>query len=284
MERLPDWCVWVCVSPGLFATLASTGHAKPPTVSPPLGFVAEIAPAASPSPAEPPPPPPLPDSPTPPPAAPMLTPVVDAGLGTPPVAGTGLSPAPVVIDAVPCPPPKTSYWHSTLKPKFQYKSWGYPEYFCEPPLGASVNAALQRQKTEGVRQSLFLYQFDFAPPQSEHPERLNATGEYRLRKLAERSLRSGLPLMVEWSLENPQLSEQRRQAVVNYCTENGLGLDDSWVRLAPNEHRLRGPEAKLLYESMLRQTTTDGTYSGPSRDQGSQSPSSGGLTSPSGGQ
>lgn len=156
----------------------------------------------------------------------------------------------------------SSYWNRTLKPRLQYKYWGYPEYFCEPPVGYSLNAAMSMQKAEGQRQSLFLYQYDFAGLQTGHPEQLNVAGEVRLRKLVERCLTSGLPLTVEWSAQDPELSEQRRQFVVKYCADQGLGLDDRWVRTGPNEHLLRAPEATLIYENLLKQTSSGGSSGG----------------------
>lgn len=89
------------------------------------------------------------------------------------------------------------------------KFWGYPEEFCEPPLGAMVTAHYVAQTASGQAARMGFYQYDFLPDSV----RLNARGKSQLARLVRWLPTNDCPVFVEPTQANPELDELRREAV-----------------------------------------------------------------------
>ncbi|MCO6457241.1 MAG: hypothetical protein J5I93_18240 [Pirellulaceae bacterium] len=123
------------------------------------------------------------------------------------------------------------------------------------PLGATVLSHFQAQVDNGAAGQLVLYRFDFHNEQNSDHSRLNPYGLRRLRKMAALLSFSGLPLIVEETVETPQLNAARREQVIRALAEMSVAVDPQRVVLGdPPVHGLDGTEAPLIYENLLRQT------------------------------
>jgi hypothetical protein len=152
------------------------------------------------------------------------------------------------------------HWYGHTKPYLMAKSWGYPRYFCEPPLGAYVYPPLNAQVAGGLQAQLVLYRYDFYSPlaaaDTVEASDLNAAGQRQLMKIT--GLLHGLaapPVLIETS-GDLALDEARRGHVIAELSHRlGAPVPMEWVVVADLPRSgLSGTEATIIYQNLLQRT------------------------------
>jgi hypothetical protein len=171
------------------------------------------------------------------------------------------------------------------KLKMQASHWGFPEYFNEPPLGASVDAARDAQIAQGVRDQLFLHHVDFYPDNTARADRLTPYGELRLHEVVRKAIDHGLPLRIETVVGRADLDQARRVSVIEYCRAKGLDIPAEMIVVDVQQRGVSAKEAADIYYNQLQQTknggvqsTTSGTGTGTTVTTGATTPSGGAMT------
>ena len=143
---------------------------------------------------------------------------------------------------------------SRMKLCLQESHWGYPEEFCELPLGARLYAHLNTQVANGAAAQMVLYRYDFYDGIFNHAFRLNHHGLKRLKRMV-RMLECNLyPVIVEYTPEEPQLAAARRTHVLKSLEKSGFAVPEEWVVVGePESVGLSGEEAIGVYQGMLSQ-------------------------------
>ncbi len=111
-----------------------------------------------------------------------------------------------------------TWWDTEAEPYMIDTHWGHEAYFHERPFGSYVDAAVESQVANGMRDRLVLYQYDF----EENSPRLRPRGYRQLQEIWAKAQCLGQPLVIEASQnpERPGLDESRRALVMGE-----LGLD-----------------------------------------------------------
>ena len=99
----------------------------------------------------------------------------------------------------------------------QDKLIGYPENFAEPPLGHYINEQFAVQVAKADPHRFTLYHSDFLPGTS----LFSPIGASRYNIMATRMPGWLGPITIEWTPEQPELAESRRQAIVETLLEGG---------------------------------------------------------------
>lgn len=165
--------------------------------------------------------------------------------------------------------PSTEYGHrpATFWERFHYRRWekkrcaqerwlGYPEEFCEQPLGTALYGQMNTQIANGVAAKLVLYQFDFV----QGSDQLNAKGKERLARHLTSMSTNYYNLLIEPTPDSPALAESRRAAVQQTIAQmqTPVGADRVIVGM-PTPNGLPGRHALLLDANMMRDTRNGGT-------------------------
>lgn len=145
------------------------------------------------------------------------------------------------------------------------------------PFGLSVNSHFDGHVRAAEAARLVFHDYDFQADGS----KLNYRGLDRVGEVARLLAGSTDPVVVERLPRDPKLAEQRRLAVLTALAEAAPGVDPSRVVVGvPAATPLRGSEAVIVHQTMLRMTASGGYL-----------PSGGGTTgltaggaSPTGGQ
>ena len=141
------------------------------------------------------------------------------------------------------------------KRRMQYAFMGYPEEFCEQPLGMALYGNLNTQIANGVAAKLVLYHFDFVDGGSQ----LNWKGRQQLAKHAAVMNGNVYPLVIEQSPDQPELDEARRAAVQQALTQNQSPISvDRVVVGIPTAVALPGQQAVGLNANLQRDTQAGG--------------------------
>lgn len=189
--------------------------------------------------------------------------------GTVPLLEDRVPPPPLVISAVHSPPGCYSHpaccprgacrgclrgFRSRMKWCLQESHWGYPEEFCELPVGARLYAHLNTQVANGTAAQMVLYRYDFHDGILGEAFRLNQRGRTRLRRMGW-MLQYGLhPIVVEHTPEEPELAAARRDHVLSSLEKQGFTVPEEWVIVGePRAAGLSGEEAIGVYQRMLSQ-------------------------------
>ena len=131
----------------------------------------------------------------------------------------------------------------------------YDGVFNPPPLGASVNATMDRQVKNGEASLLVLHRMDFRPGTAD----LNAAGLRRLAWMAGKLPATPLPVLVEPTPDAPGLAAARRAAVLDLLNAGRFPVPDARVVVAPEPGTgLDGPDAELVYRNLLILTGSGG--------------------------
>ncbi|MCU0978844.1 MAG: hypothetical protein MUF25_06715, partial [Pirellulaceae bacterium] len=145
------------------------------------------------------------------------------------------------------------WWQDRAKPLLQYTHWGYPEFFEETPLGASLRAHQRAQISSGYAARLVLYQYDFC----DGGVTLNQQGQRRLKDLV-----TGFDcwahqrLLIEATPDRPQLAAARQKHVTKMLHDSGIPAQ---VEVGvPTGFMPMGDEALLMNMNLLRQVRTGG--------------------------
>ena len=116
----------------------------------------------------------------------------------------------------------------TLQDKFI----GYPETFVEPPLGYYVNEQFAVQVAKADPHRFTLYRTDFLPGTNQ----FSPIGASRFNIMATRMPGWFGPITVEWTPEQPELAESRRQAILETLRQGGQPILADRVVIAPSPY------------------------------------------------
>ncbi|MBI3467065.1 MAG: hypothetical protein HY000_28965 [Planctomycetes bacterium] len=160
-----------------------------------------------------------------------------------------------------------NHWNYHRKPRLQEKYWGYPEEFCEPPLGYFVNAHVATQLSNGEAARMVLFHYDFI----DGGANLKPRGKRQLAKIA-KLLTNLHPIVIEASAD-AALDESRRQAVLSQLAETMSAVPDERVQVGfPLSRGLEGAEAVLIYERFYGQLSAGAPPGGAAAPAGAPSP------------
>jgi hypothetical protein len=152
-------------------------------------------------------------------------------------------------------------WDHYYKPGLQETHWGYPEEFCERPLGYYETSWAKTMVANGEAARMVLHEFDFVQGEA----RLNERGREQLAKIAYMLPRNYFPLIIAQSGDNMELADSRRTAILGLLTDTGFPVPEQRVVLAtPLARGLVGPEGEFngntYYNSFQAGGVTYGFY------------------------
>ena len=149
--------------------------------------------------------------------------------------------------------------YGRFKQRCQAKYWGYPEEFCEPPLGTMLMGYQMTQIANGQAARMALYQYDFLP----ESDQLNSRGKVQLSRLAMWLTTNDFPVFVEPTSGNSELDELRRQRVWLELSTMCLSIPSERVQTGtPNVRGLDADDALLIDRNRLNLTETRGASGG----------------------
>ena len=99
-----------------------------------------------------------------------------------------------------------------------------------PPLGANLYTVNRMQITNNDAARLILRHYDFVDETTE----LNPYGRIRLNEIIAQAPRLPVPILVEWTLDNPGLDAARRAAVVDLLAKAPIPIDAERVVIGPD--------------------------------------------------
>jgi hypothetical protein len=114
----------------------------------------------------------------------------------------------------------------------QDKMIGYPENFAEPPLGHYVNEQLAVQVAKADPHRFTLYKSDFLPGTN----RFSPVGASRYNIMTSRMPGWVGPITIEWTPEQPELAEVRRQAIADLLRTAGQPVLAERVLVGPSPY------------------------------------------------
>jgi hypothetical protein len=157
---------------------------------------------------------------------------------------------------------------------------GYPEYFPEPPLGATLCETFGVMKARADGHEFFLYRSDFMADSTT----LTPGGAQRLTAMTNRLPRWLGPIVLEWTPDRPGLAEARREAVLVALRRAGIETGDERVLVGPSPYNgLNGQEANQDYQIYLERAARAPTAYGVSPTVTNINQAFGGGTSVGGG-
>jgi hypothetical protein len=149
-------------------------------------------------------------------------------------------------------------WYARRKARKQARYWGYPEEFCEIPLGSRVQAHLCAQMRSGLMSQCVLYMYDFQDPGDDSAAQLKPRGLVQLQKIARILACDYFTVVIETSGDG-KLDEARRQHVFNELASLGYPVtDEQIVSSRVSVDGLQGAEAFDIYANLLQQTQLRG--------------------------
>jgi len=174
----------------------------------------------------------------------------------------GLAPAVVQAQAPAEPPSETAvcprrgrlhrmFHHTahTMEDRFV----GYPQNFIEPPVGYYVNEQFAVQVAKADPHRFTLYRSDFLPGTN----RFSPTGASRFNIMAARIPGWLGPVTVEWTPEQPELAQSRRQAILDTLVKAGQPILADRVVIAPSPYPgAMGVEAANNYINTITRSQT----------------------------
>jgi hypothetical protein len=102
---------------------------------------------------------------------------------------------------------------------------------------------------------MVLYHYDF-DPDGEH---LTVRGHDRLAQIAAMLPCNAFPVVVERTPTNPALAEKRRHVVLNELAKGTFAVPAERVLIGPPvANGLAGPEAVIIYQNLLANTSAKG--------------------------
>ena len=194
-----------------------------------------------------------------------LTPLLEDRTPVPPQVVSSANSPPGCYHFSPCCPSgvcrnRCGSWWSRKKMCLQESHWGYPEEFCELPLGARLYAHLNTQVTNAAVAQMVLYRYDFFDGIFNDASRLNYHGLKRLKGMVRMLQSQGCPIIVEHTPEEPRLAATRRNHVLNSLQKLGFAVPQEWVVVGePKAAGLSGEEALGVHQRMLSQQVQPAT-------------------------
>jgi hypothetical protein len=133
----------------------------------------------------------------------------------------------------------------------QDKFIGYPENFVEPPLGAYVKEQFAVEVAKADPHRFTLYRSDFLPGTSQ----FSPVGASRYNIMAPRMPAWPGPITIEWTPEQPELAQARRQAIVETLIKAGQPIVADRVVIAPSPYPgAMGIEAMNNFNNTIART------------------------------
>lgn len=139
--------------------------------------------------------------------------------------------------------------------------------FCPAPLGQCIFSALTPQVVNGWAAQMVFYRFDFNAPTDAKCDGNDASilataGWQRAAKVADILGHAAPPPVIIEASDNIQLDEVRRQNVIAALTQFcGTPVPSDWVVVGQSPvPQLRGKEAVIINDNLLRQTLNGGTF------------------------
>jgi len=161
--------------------------------------------------------------------------------------------------------------------RFRSRYWGYPQEFCDLPLGAVLQGQMMAQVANGQAARMALYQYDFQLAS----DRLNASGRAQLAKIARWLPMNDFPLFVEPTSANPELDERRRQMVWQELSNHQISIPLERILLGrPNVRGLDASDAISIDRNRQGLTFSRGISSGGGTSGSTTSTTSQGSTTP----
>lgn len=150
-----------------------------------------------------------------------------------PLPPTGPAPVPPIGPGAASP----GAWAPTTSREARRKAWcdtfiGRPADFVEPPLGFYVRENFNLMRAKANPHRFTLYRTDFL----EHSDKLSPIGAARLNVMATRLPGWLGPILIEWSPDQPGLTEARRDAVVASLQGAGLPVVPERVVIGPSPY------------------------------------------------
>ncbi len=184
----------------------------------------------------------------------LLTGTGGAAQGQPPsLPPSAARPAGAVLLPAACPParPAGPFSKASARGSLLHRA-DWPE----TALGSTIDLHFQTHITNAAAARMALYDYDFV----RNSDQLNTRGRDRVRLIAGLVGRSPFPVVVERTPDAPELAEKRRRAVLGELTAlSGAVPADRVVVGLPLATPLRGVEAELIYQNLLRLTESYGT-------------------------
>ncbi len=109
---------------------------------------------------------------------------------------------------------------------------GYPDAFVEPPLGYYINRQFGVQVAKADPHRFTLYHTDFLPG----TDQFSPNGASRFNLMFERLPQWSGPILVQWSPDEPELAQARRQAVVETLASAGVPGTPERVIIGPSPY------------------------------------------------
>ncbi len=130
----------------------------------------------------------------------------------------------------------------------QDKMIGYPENFAEPPLGHFINEQFAVQVAKADPHRFTLYRSDFLPGTN----LFSPVGASRYNVMATRMPGWVGPITVEWTPEQPELAQLRRQAIADRLRKTGQPILADRVVVGPSPYPgAIGVEAANNFNNMV---------------------------------
>jgi hypothetical protein len=143
---------------------------------------------------------------------------------------------------------------------------GYPEEFVEPPLGFYNREIVSVMRAKADPHRFTMYRSDFLAGTSQ----LSPNGAMRFNLIASRLRSCALPMVIEWSPDQPGLAEARRAAVLAMLQGTGMPVVPERVVIGPSNYPgLLGTDAANNYNAMsTRYSQAPTSYSLPPSSSG----------------
>ncbi len=163
------------------------------------------------------------------------------------VAAPTPSGPPIVLPPLPNAPAGAPHVHGWWKRRHCAQCNNRAPYVL-PPFGANVYTVNRIQVTNNDAYRLILRHYDFIDETTE----LNPYGRIRLNEIIARSASIPVPIIIEWTLDNPGLDQARRTAVVDLLAKAQVPIEGERVVVGPDmSGRLRGVEAEIIFANQL---------------------------------
>ncbi len=120
-------------------------------------------------------------------------------------------------------------WKYEVRPRWQRKFLGYPDEFCEPPLGMFLTAHTDAMIRSGKQSSLVLFQCDFLTNSVE----LSSSGVRKLNRIAEQFSHTSGTIVIEAVPGQSPLVESRRVAVAAWFSSRHFLIGSDQVVVQP---------------------------------------------------
>ncbi len=114
----------------------------------------------------------------------------------------------------------------------QDKMIGYPQNFAEPPLGHYINDQFAVQVAKADPHRFTLYRSDFLPGTS----LFSPVGASRYNIMATRMPGWVGPITIEWTPEQPEVAQSRRQAIADILRKTGQPILADRVVVGPSPY------------------------------------------------